>query len=324
MSFRRTFAAAPTHASTSSPPPLLPHAAPRRAGAPAGQAVSAGRRGATNPHRRALVAALLTAPLARRAWATSAASTAALAPTTPAASPAASLPILVYHRFATTVADSMTLRLSTFDAHLRLLDSLGCQVVALSDWVAWRRGEGPALPARAVALSADDGHRSQAEQMAPRLRERGWPLTLFVYPSAISNASYAMTWDQLGALAALPRLSVQSHTTWHPNLLRERERQPAAAFRRFADAQLHHSRALLEQRLGHPVTLLAWPFGLSDPGLQAQARDCDYLAAFALGNRSATALDPLYAVPRHLMVDAVDAHALAARLEQAFAGRGAR
>lgn len=91
------------------------------------------------------------------------------------------------------------------------------------------------------------------------------------------------------------------------------------AFQRFAGDQLRRSREVLQQRLAQPVSLLAWPFGLSDQALWKQAADCGYQGAVALGNRSASLLDPLYAVPRHLIVDRVDARQLAARLRAAFA-----
>lgn len=263
--------------------------------------------------RRALACGLLCAPVFGRTAALSTAN-------------AQQVPILVYHRFAPTALDGMTLRVENFRSQLRVLESLSCQVIPLSRWVAWRlassEGGRATLPPRAVVLTADDGHRSQFEVMAPLLRERGWPVTLFVYPSAISNAIYALTWPQLRELAADPLVSVQSHTFWHPNLLREQDRMPPDAFHRFAADQLTRSRDVIEQRLARPVSLLAWPFGLSDEGLQAQAAQAGYRAAFSLGNRSASASDPLYAVPRHLIVDSVDARQLADRLEAAF-GNGA-
>ena len=236
----------------------------------------------------------------------------------------AAVPILAFHRFAPTAVDSMTVSLDRFDAQLRLLERLSCRVVPLADWVAWRCGRRAALPERAVVLTADDGHRSQFEQMAPRLQERGWPATFFVYPSAISNADYAMTWPQLQTLAERPGLSVQSHTLWHPNLLRERRGQPPAAFERFARQQLGQSRQVLQQRLGRPVDLLAWPFGLSDTGLQALAAETGYAAAFALGNRSASARDALFDMPRHLIVDSIVPAQLEARLRTAFGDGAAR
>lgn len=229
------------------------------------------------------------------------------------------VPILVYHRFAPAVLDSMTVRTARFEDHLRTIKKLGCKVVPLADWVAYRRGERGPLPERAVVLTADDGHRSQFDVMMPLLQREGWPVTLFIYPSAISNASYAMSWEQLRQWRADPNMSVQSHTYWHPNLVRDRQTMPPDAFERHALHQLTRSRQVLNQRLDAAVSLLAWPFGLSDPGLQQWAQDSGYQAAFALENRSASRHDPLYAVPRHLMVDSVDAAQLAVRLEAAFA-----
>lgn len=228
------------------------------------------------------------------------------------------VPILVYHRFGATAVDSMTVSTPRFQSHLAVLSELGCQVISLHEWVAYRRGERPSLPERAVVLTADDGHRSQAEVLAPALAERGWPVTLFIYPSAISNASYAMTWDQLRQWRRQPSVMIESHTYWHPNLVRERRNMDATAFERFATTQLTRSKAVLQDKLGQEVSLLAWPFGLSDPGLQQLAHTCGYRAAFALENRSATLTDPVYAVPRHLMVDSVSAGELKRRLMAAF------
>lgn len=228
--------------------------------------------------------------------------------------------MLVYHRLGIEATDAMTLRLRSFDAQLRLLERLGAAVVPLSAWVDWRLGRREALPPRAVVLTADDGHRSQWEQLLPRLHERGWPVTLFVYPSAISNAAYAMRWEQLHAALEHGGVDVQGHTYWHPNLVRDEARLPPAAFEAELDLQLRRSRALLQQRLGQPVTLLAWPFGLSDAVLQARAAEAGYDAAFGLGNRSATRSAPRYDVPRHLMVEAVAMADFEARLERAFSG----
>lgn len=242
------------------------------------------------------------------------------ASTMAAARPAgdAHVPILTYHRFGTTAVDSMTVRSTLFDAHLRLLERLDCQIIPLQTWVQWRLGQRLTLPPRAVVLTADDGHRSQHEILLPRLKERGWPATLFIYPSAISNASYAMTWSQLAEAVAMPGVTIESHTFWHPNFAQERRRLAPERFESFATDQLKRSRQILEDRLSQPVTLLAWPFGISDPPLQALAQHGGYVAGFGLGNRSADPDSPLMDVPRHLIVDSVDERELERRLQRAF------
>ncbi|MFM0136334.1 hypothetical protein [Caballeronia grimmiae] len=107
--------------------------------------------------------------------------------------------ILVYHRFSNRVSDSMTVRTQTFEAQLRLLKEHGYQVVALRAVLAWLEDPSSALPPKAAVLTADDGHRSVYDVLFPIARRDRLPVTLFIYPSAISNADYALTWTHVRA-----------------------------------------------------------------------------------------------------------------------------
>jgi peptidoglycan/xylan/chitin deacetylase (PgdA/CDA1 family) len=101
-----------------------------------------------------------------------------------------------------------------------------------------------------VVITVDDGHRSVYEKMLPIVLREHFPVTLFVYPSAISNASYALTWDQLRNLRQTGLFDVQSHTYWHPNFKVERGRRSEADFRQFVRAQLDTSRQRIESEAG--------------------------------------------------------------------------
>jgi peptidoglycan/xylan/chitin deacetylase (PgdA/CDA1 family) len=228
--------------------------------------------------------------------------------------PEARASILVYHRFGPVVADSMTVRTSTFRWQLEYLRSHGYQVIPLRTWIAWRRHVGPPPPARAVVITADDGHRSVFTEMLPLVREFGVPVTLFIYPSAISNAAYAMTWDQLRTLTATGLFDVQSHSYWHPNFANETRRLPAPEYRAFAVTQLTRSKAVLEQRLGASVDVIAWPFGIYDEEVVQIGVDAGYLAGVTLERRVATASDPIMALPRFLVTDAASGRHFAALL----------
>lgn len=96
------------------------------------------------------------------------------------------VPVLAYHRFTAMPADSMTLSVANFESQLPVLRELGCTAIALADLVVYGRGQRDSLPPRAAAITTDDGHRSQFELMARILKPFGWPVTLFIYPSAIS------------------------------------------------------------------------------------------------------------------------------------------
>ena len=110
--------------------------------------------------------------------------------------------ILAYHRFNRTAAvDSMTVRVATFDAQLRFLRERGYRIVSLRDVVNWLLSpQDTAMPNKAVAFTADDGHRSVYEVLMPIAVREHVPFTLFIYPSAISNAPYALSWTQLETL----------------------------------------------------------------------------------------------------------------------------
>lgn len=210
--------------------------------------------------------------------------------------------ILVYHRFGPQVADSMTTRTEVFVAQLAELHRAGYTIVPLTTVVDGLAGRVP-LPARAVAITVDDGHRTVYSDLLPIIRREHLPVTLFIYPSAISNASYAMNWAQLQELLATGSVSIQSHTYWHPDFRIERRRLETGAYRQFVRNQLENPRQVLRHRLGVDADYLAWPFGIHDTELEAAAKTAGYRAAFALGERHATPRDSPFALPRYLIVD---------------------
>jgi peptidoglycan/xylan/chitin deacetylase (PgdA/CDA1 family) len=228
--------------------------------------------------------------------------------------PEARTSILVYHRFGPVVADSMTIRTRTFRWQLEYLRDHGYRVIPLRAWIVWRLRLGPPPPARSVVITADDGHRSVFTDMLPLVREFGIPVTLFIYPSAISNASYAMTWEQLRTLAATGWFDIQSHAYWHPNFATEKRRLPPATYRAFALTQLTRSKTVLEQRLGGNVDVIAWPFGVYDEELLQIGIDAGYVAGVTLDRRVATPGDPIMALPRFLITDAASGRQFAALL----------
>lgn len=215
------------------------------------------------------------------------------------------VPILLYHRFGPVVADSMTVRTAVFEADLHDLHRHGYTVIPLQRLVAFLAGSAPPPPQHSVVITADDGHQSVFTEMFPVIRREHIPVTLFIYPSAISNASYAMTWQQLRVMQDSGLVEIQSHTYWHPNLKKEKRRLDKPAYRQFVDMQLLKSKQLLEQKLGKPVTMLAWAFGICDDELIEHARQAGYIAAFTIERRAAKRTDNPMALPRFLMTDDV-------------------
>jgi peptidoglycan/xylan/chitin deacetylase (PgdA/CDA1 family) len=225
------------------------------------------------------------------------------------------VPILLYHRFGPTVADGMTITTTVFASHMKYLRDNGYTVIPLRQLVDHYRGKAPAPKPKSVVIVEDDAHKSVYSDMLPVIRKYGYPVTIFAYPSAISNAKYAMTWDQLRELKKTGLFDVQSHTYWHPNFKRERKKLSASALDQLVMTQLRKSKARLQTELGGNVDMLAWPFGIYDDYLLAKASEAGYIATFTIDRRHATSSDPVMKLPRYLLVNADSGKAFMQLLE---------
>lgn len=222
---------------------------------------------------------------------------------TPSLQAQSSVPILLYHRLGDVRIDSMTVTTEHFKQQLDLLAKNHFSVIPLSEFIAWKLGKGLPPPRRSVVLTFDDGHESVYRDARPILLTRRLPATLFIYPSCISHASYAMTWGQLAELVGTGYFTIESHTFWHPNFKQESKKLYKGAYPAFVYKQLQQSKDVLERHVNRPITLLAWPFGIYDSYLLNRAAAAGYEAAFSIECRAATVSDPVMAIPRCIVSD---------------------
>jgi peptidoglycan/xylan/chitin deacetylase (PgdA/CDA1 family) len=225
------------------------------------------------------------------------------------------VPILLYHRFGATVADGMTITTPVFESHMKYLHDNGYTVIPLRQLVDHYRGKAPAPKPKSVVIVEDDAHKSVYSDMLPVIRKYGYPVTIFTYPSAISNAKYALTWAQLRDLKKTGLFDVQSHTYWHPNFKKERKKLTGPALDKLVTTQLLKSKARIETELGGRVDMLAWPFGIYDDYLLSKASEAGYVATFTIERRHATSTDSVMKLPRYLMVNADKGKAFVQLLE---------
>lgn len=211
----------------------------------------------------------------------------------------AEVSILTYHRFnphgspgATTVSTPV------FAAQMARIAERGIQVVELRTVVS---GEG--LPPRAVAITADDGHRSVYTEMFPILKRHGFHATLFLNPPGLGQGNY-LRWEELAEMIASGLMDCEPHTTSHPHFPSEQARRTKEDYAQFVARELAGPRQVLAARLGGARDLLAWPFGVHNPELEAAAAAAGYRAAFALGGRAAAAGAPRFAIPRYQVYEA--------------------
>ena len=213
------------------------------------------------------------------------------------------VPILLYHRFGPVAVDSMTVTTSLFESHLKYLKDNGYRVIPLRELVDYYLGKREAPPPHSVVITADDGHISVYQEMLPLAKRYQSPATLFIYPSAISNAPYAMTWGQLRELKETGIFDLQSHTFWHPNFKKDKKRLTPTEYENLVSMQLRKSKERLEKELNIRVDMLAWPFGIYDDDLIDRAREAGYVATYTMERHPAGTLDRVMALPRYLMAN---------------------
>ncbi|MGA2654389.1 MAG: polysaccharide deacetylase family protein [Gammaproteobacteria bacterium] len=225
------------------------------------------------------------------------------------------VPILTYHNFDPSVPGSMTENTTRFEEQLKWLKDNGYTVIPLKQLVSYLQGKTATLPAKSVVITVDDGKESVYKYMYPIIKQYNIPVTLFIYPSAISNASYAMTWDQLRELQKTGMFDIQSHTYWHPNFKQDKKKMTPADYQKDLDIQLVKSKKVLEEKMGTSITLLAWPYGIYDPELEQAAKNAGYEMAFSIDGRPANRSENAMSQPRYLIVESEDMKTFAAIMQ---------
>jgi peptidoglycan/xylan/chitin deacetylase (PgdA/CDA1 family) len=213
-----------------------------------------------------------------------------------------STPILLYHRFGATARDTMTTPTRLFKSHLDYLNDNRYSVIPLKRLIDYYHGKEPP-PARSLVITIDDGHQSVYTDVLPILKKYRIHVTLFLYPSAISNASYALTWSQLREMKETGLFDLQSHTFWHPDFREHKKRLKPDEYNAFLRMQFVKSKEKLEKEFHTKVEMLAWPFGIYNEPLMRTAAEAGYVAAFGMASHHASSSDNIMSLPRYLITN---------------------
>lgn len=203
--------------------------------------------------------------------------------------------VLMYHRFGEGAHPSTNIRLEQFEAHLRILSEEGYAVRPLTEILDALDGGKP-LPDKTVAITVDDAYRSVLTEAWPRLREKGYPMTLFVATDAIdSGLKGYMSWDEIRTLRDAGVI-IGSQTASHPHmptLTPDAVRQ-----------EIETSQARFRAELGRAPALFAYPYGEASSAVIKAIGDAGFSHAFGQHSGVAAAgANQLY-LPRFAMNEA--------------------
>ncbi len=213
---------------------------------------------------------------------------------------ASGVPVLLYHHMvedkdkenAPWNSNDITISTSEFTRQMQMITDRGHYVATLDEVVAYVRGE-ILLPSGAIALTFDDGYRSNTYYAAPILKQFGYKATVFSVMYHM-DTEYQEFYD-VSKLQHITRkdlepvkdvIDQQCHTyNNHTPLANQTYEQI------YAD--------LMKSQECYPAEYFAYPNGSYDDKVISAAKAAGFLAGFSTVERNAAPGDDIYLIPRY-------------------------
>ena len=168
-----------------------------------------------------------------------------------------------------------------FAAQIQWLEEQGATPISLEQ-LHRHLTRGEEVPEKAVVLTFDDNYQGFYNYAYPLLKERNYPAAVFVHTNFVGDKKGPhpkMSWETLQKLDSGGLITIASHTLSHPLLSKLAVEEQ--------DRELMESKALLEEKLGHPVPYFAYPEGDGDAVTFDAVKRAGYTMAFTIENGSA-------------------------------------
>lgn len=210
--------------------------------------------------------------------------------------------VLMYHRFDEGRYPSTSVRLEQFQAHLDYLAEENYTVWPLTQ-LAQALLENRPIPARTVVISVDDAYLSVYTVAFPLLKQRGWPMTVFVSTEATNlGRQDVMSWEQMREMQQ-HGVEFANHTVSHPHLPRRTEGEDTASWKARIRHEIEQAQQDLREGLGiEPPMLFAYPYGEYDATVAAIVKELGY-TAFAQHSGAIGRNSDRLALPRYAMAE---------------------
>lgn len=185
------------------------------------------------------------------------------------------VPILIYHSVAPHGAFQSPIQVyydvapASLDKQLKYLKDNGYTVIGL-DYLADALAQTITLPPKPIVITFDDGWENQFIYAYPTLKRYNNTATFFIYTHAIGHENF-LTWDQVRTMDN-GGMSIGGHTRTHPYLLGITD--PVAL-----RTEIIGGKSVIENRIGHSISLFAYPFGQYNNQVIDIVKEAGYRAA---------------------------------------------
>jgi peptidoglycan/xylan/chitin deacetylase (PgdA/CDA1 family) len=187
------------------------------------------------------------------------------------------IPILVYHKISTPgllpqskknkARDRFSVQNVVFESQMQFIENEGYTPLTIQELINDEMSGN--LPLKPIAVTFDDGWRSQYNNALPVLTKYKIPATFYIYTGVIGSPAY-MTWDDLHTLVDL-KMEIGGHTKTHPRLTKINPSK--------LDEELVQSKQVLEKNLHVHVSDFAYPYGNYNDAIIKAVKEAGYTSA---------------------------------------------
>jgi len=202
-------------------------------------------------------------------------------------------PIIMYHyvHYGANAGDKLVVTPEVFQRQMRFLKERRYNVIPLEELAVLIK-EKKKIPARAIAITIDDGHKDNYNYIFPVLKKYGLPAAMFVIVNEIGRPQNdRLSWGEIKEMRDSGLISFGSHALGAEPLVNIRSEEELKR-------QIYASKKILEEKLGKEVKIFSYPEGLFNAKIKKMVTQAGYLAAVSTSPGISSPSDDIFALKR--------------------------
>lgn len=203
------------------------------------------------------------------------------------------VPIIMYHYFQPKASadDKLCVSPETFDKQMRFLKEHQYNVITLEE-VGKLVAQKKKIPPKTIAITMDDGYKSNYIYAFPVLKKYNLPATIFlIYDEIDRPQNDRLNWDEINEMKASGLITFGSHTLGPEPLINIKSDEELKR-------QIFDSKKFLESKLGYTVNTFSYPEGFFTDKIKKIVMDAGYSLAVTTLPSGRSPSDDIFALKR--------------------------